>query len=97
MTNGYGFKGFASGLQTGLGLGLERQRIKSLADERKALEKAKEEEKFAMNTWLLDNRESIENYSNLPQEERNWLIANSFQYNDKMATFFNDWTKQLNQ
>lgn len=95
MTNGFGFRGFASGLQTGLGLGLERQRIKSLADERKALEKAKEEEKLAMNTWLMDNRESIENYSNLPQEERNWLIASSFQYSDKMATFFNDWDKAI--
>jgi hypothetical protein len=95
MTNGYGFKGFAGGLQTGLSLGLERQRIKALADERKALEKAKEEEKLAMNTWLMDNRESIENYSNLPQEERNWLIASSFQYSDKMATFFNDWDKAI--
>ena len=95
--SGYGYRGFASGLQSGLSLGMERYRIKSLAEEKKALEKAKEEEKLAMNTWLADNRESIENYSNLSQEEKNWLIASSFQYSEKMAGFFNDWDKSIKE
>lgn len=95
--SGYAYKGFASGLQSGLNLGMERYRIKSLAEEKKALEKAKEEEKLAMQTWLIDNKDSIENYNTLPQEQRNWLITSSFQYSEKMAGFFNEWDKAIKQ
>lgn len=89
-TFGYGLRGFASGFQTGLGLGIERKRINMLQEEQKRAEKlAKEKEENATN-WLNTNKESLTNFHTQPQDIRNMLIFESTQYEKEWTDYLRD-------
>lgn len=89
-TFGYGLRGFAGGFQTGLGLGMERKKIKMLQEEQKRAEKlAKEKEENAMN-WLNSNKDSLVNFQTQPQDIRNMLIFESIKYSDDWHDYLRD-------
>lgn len=89
-TFGYGLQAFAGGFQTGLGLGMERKKIKMIQDEQKRAEKlAKEKEENAMN-WYNTNKDSLTNFHTQSQETRSMLIFESVQYKKEWTDYLRD-------
>lgn len=94
-TFGYGLRGFTSGFQTGLGLGMERKKIKMLQEEQERAEKlAKQKEENATN-WYNTNKDSLLNFQTQPQETRNMLIFESIKYSDDWNDYLRDSEKAL--
>ena len=89
-TFGYGLQAFAGGFQTGLGLGMERKKIKMIQDEQKRAEKlAKEKEENAMN-WYNANKDSLTNFHTQSQDARSKLIFESVQYKKEWTDYLRD-------
>ncbi len=91
-TWGYGLKGFASGLSSGLSIGLERSKINALKEEQKRLEKEKKEAEKVFNDWYTspDTKEFLMNLDNASQGERAYFTTGLIRISKEIFDYFTE-------